>query len=486
MNMMTELKDVRNGHVLREKMRLAGERVGGDRVIDVHNPYTGALVGTVPRATVDEIRKAFAIARGYRPKLTRHDRYRILYRAAEIIGSRAEEISDLITAECGICKKDSLYEVGRARDVLVFAGNAALADDGQVFSCDITPHGRKRKVYTLREPLLGAISAITPFNHPLNQVAHKVAPSIATNNRMVLKPTEKTPLTALLLADILYEAGLPPEMFSVVTGDPREIADEMLTNPDVDLITFTGGVAIGKYIAAKAVYKRQVLELGGNDPLIVMEDADLEEAATLAAIGSYRNSGQRCTAIKRMLVQESVADEFVARLLAKTKAWTYGDPMDPAMDMGTVIDEAAATSFESRVSDAVARGAKLLCGNVRRGALYSPTLLDRATPDMPVVRNETFGPVSPVIRFDGIEGAIRIANGTDYGLSSAVCTNRLDYITRLVAELNVGSVNVREVPGYRLELTPFGGIKDSGLGYKEGVQEAMKSFTNVKTYSLPW
>ena len=484
--MMTELKDVRNGHVLREKMRLAGERIGGDRVIDVHNPYTGALVGTVPRATVDEIRKAFAIARGYRPKLTRHDRYRILYRAAEIIGSRAEEISDLITAECGICKKDSLYEVGRARDVLVFAGNAALADDGQVFSCDITPHGRKRKVYTLREPLLGAISAITPFNHPLNQVAHKVAPSIATNNRMVLKPTEKTPLTALLLADILYEAGLPPEMFSVVTGDPREIADEMLTNSDVDLVTFTGGVAIGKYIAAKAVYKRQVLELGGNDPLIVMEDADLEEAATLAAIGSYRNSGQRCTAIKRMLVQDSIADEFVARLLAKTKAWTYGDPMDPAMDMGTVIDEAAATSFESRVGDAVARGAKLLCGNVRRGALYSPTLLDRATPDMPVVRNETFGPVSPVIRFDGIEDAIRIANGTDYGLSSAVCTNRLDYITRLVAELNVGSVNVREVPGYRLELTPFGGIKDSGLGYKEGVQEAMKSFTNVKTYSLPW
>ena len=484
--MMTELKDVRNGHVLREKMRIAGERVGGDRVIDVRNPYTGALVGTVPKATVDDIRRAFAIARGYRPKLTRHDRYRILYRAAEIIGGRAEEISDLITAECGICKKDSLYEVGRAATCSSSPATRRSPTTARSSPATSRRTASKRKVYTLREPLLGAISAITPFNHPLNQVAHKVAPSIATNNRMVLKPTEKTPLTALLLADILYEAGLPPEMFSVVTGDPREIADEMLTNPDVDLVTFTGGVAIGKYIAAKAVYKRQVLELGGNDPLIVMEDADLEEAATLAAIGSYRNSGQRCTAIKRMLVHDSVADEFVARLLAKTKAWTYGDPMDPAIDMGTVIDEAAATSFESRVSDAVARGAKLLCGNVRRGALYSPTLLDRVTPDMPVVRNETFGPVSPVIRFEGIDEAIRIANGTDYGLSSAVCTNRLDYITRLVAELNVGSVNVREVPGYRLELTPFGGIKDSGLGYKEGVQEAMKSFTNVKTYSLPW
>ncbi len=488
-NMAMNLKELRHGAVLRERMRIAGALVGdieGERIIEVRNPFTAALVGTVPKATVEQIAQAIAIARAYRAQLTRHDRYRILYRAAEIIRSRSTEISDLITAECGICKKDSLYEVGRACDVFVFAGNAALQDDGQIFSCDLTPHGKKRKVYTLRGPLLGVISAITPFNHPLNQVAHKVAPSIATNNRMVLKPTEKTPLSALLLADVLYEAGLPPEMFSVVTGDPREIADEMLTHPAVDLVTFTGGVPIGKYIAAKAVYKRQVLELGGNDPIIVMDDADLDEATSLAAAGSYKNSGQRCTAVKRMLVQEKVADRFVELLLEKTKAWTYGDPMDPALDMGTVIDEAAAQSFVAKVDDAVARGAKLLHGNVRHGALYSPTLLDQVTPDMPVVKTETFGPVSPVIRFKDVDDAIRIANSTDYGLSSAVCTNRLDVITRLVSELNVGSVNVREVPGYRLELTPFGGIKDSGLGYKEGVQEAMKSFTNTKTYSLPW
>jgi phosphonoacetaldehyde dehydrogenase len=302
----------------------------------------------------------------------------------------------------------------------------------------------------------------------------------------VLKPSEKTPLSALLLADILYEVGLPPEMFSVITGDPGEIADELLTHPDVDLITFTGGVAAGKYIAAKAVYKRQVLELGGNDPLIVMEDADLEEAATLAALGSYKNSGQRCTAIKRMLVQESVAERFTALLLERTRALKYGDPMDPATDMGTVINEAAARSFEERVNDAVSRGARLLYGNIRAGALYSPTVLDRVTPEMPLVTEETFGPVSPVMFFRTIDDAIRMVNATPYGLSSAVCTNRLDYITRFVSELNVGSVNVREVPGYRLEVTPFGGIKDSGLGYKEGVQEAIKSFTNIKTYSLPW
>ena len=486
MNMMTDLAELKTGRVLREKMRIAGKAVGGERVLEVHNPYTGAVVGTVPKASVEEIRRALAVARAFRSKLSRYDRYRICHRAAELIRARTEELSDLITAECGICKKDSRYEVGRACDVFVFAGNAALADDGQVFSCDLTPHGKSRKVYTLREPLQRAIVAITPFNHPLNQVAHKVAPSIATNNRMVLKPTEKTPLTALALADILYEAGLPPEMFSVVTGDPKEIADELLTNADVDLVTFTGGVAIGKYIAAKAVYKRQVLELGGNDPLIVMEDADVEEAATLAAAGSYKNSGQRCTAVKRMLVHESIADRFVELLVAKSRAIKYGDPMDPETDMGTVIDEAAARLFEARVNDAVARGAKLLYGNVRKGALYSPTVVDRVTPDMPVVKQETFGPVSPVLRFASIDEAIAIANSTDYGLSSAVCTNRLDYITRLVSELHVGTVNVREVPGYRLELTPFGGIKDSGLGYKEGVQEAMKSFTNVKTYSLPW
>ena len=189
--------------------------------------------------------------------------------------------------------------------MLLFAANQALVDDGQVFSCDLTAHGKSRKVYTLNEPLLGAITAITPFNHPLNQVIHKVAPAVATNNRVVLKPSEKTPLTAFALADILYEAGLPPEMLSVLTGDPAEIADELLTSADVDLVTFTGGVSIGKYIAAKAVYKRQVLELGGNDPIIVLEDADLEEAATLAASGSYKNSGQRCTAVKRMLVKRA-------------------------------------------------------------------------------------------------------------------------------------------------------------------------------------
>ncbi|MBM3385066.1 MAG: phosphonoacetaldehyde dehydrogenase [Betaproteobacteria bacterium] len=472
--------------VRREPMRIAGEKVYSDRVIEIRYPYTGEVVATVPKATVEDVRRAFRIARQYKPKLTRYERFRILNRAGDIIASRKDEIARLITLESGLCLKDTLYEVGRASDVLLFAGQQALLDDGQVFSCDLTHHGKARRVYTMREPLLGAISAITPFNHPLNQVIHKVAPSVATNNRMVLKPTEKTPLSPLVLADILYEAGLPPEMLSVITGDPKEIADEFLTNPDADMVTFTGGVPIGKYIAAKAVYKRQILELGGNDPIVVMDDADPVKAADLAANGSYKNSGQRCTSVKRMLVHEKLAEAFTGALVAKTKAWTYGDPLDPKVDMGTVIDEQAAKRFESLVNDAVKGGARLLAGNQRDGALYPPTAVDRVRPEMELVKYETFGPVSPVMTFKDIDEAIRLVNCTDYGLSSGVCTNRMDDIMRFVKELNVGSVNIWEVPGYRLEVTPFGGIKDSGLGYKEGVQECCKAFTNVKTYSIPW
>ncbi len=472
---------------LHETMRIAGERVHGtDDRIAVCNPWNGKTVGTVPCAGPDDVERALVTARGYRARLTRAQRAEILERAAALVVARSDELSSLITCESGLCRKDARYEIGRVRDVFRFAAHAALQDDGEVFSCDITPHGRQRRVFTQRDPLLGVIVAITPFNHPMNQVAHKVAPAIATNNRVVLKPSEKVPLSALRLADLLYEAGLPPPMLQVVTGDPRRIVPQMITHPAVDLVTFTGGVAVGKQIAAQAGYRRVVLELGGNDPLIVMDDADLDEAVELAATGSYRNSGQRCTAVKRILVQRRVADAFVDRLVVRTRAWTWGDPADEQVEMGTVIDEAAARLFEQRVDVAVAQGARLLIGNLRQGASYAPTVVDHVDPDTPLVREETFGPVSPVIRFDTLDEAIDLVNRSPYGLSSGVCTNRLDVITRLVSELQVGTVNVREVPGYRLESTPFGGIKDSGLGYKEGVLEAMKSFTNVKTYSLPW
>jgi putative phosphonoacetaldehyde dehydrogenase len=472
--------------IRKEKMRTVANLADHGRSFDIHNPYTGKVIGSCPKASIAEVQEAFAAAKGYKAELSRADRSTILRKTADLLVARKQEIAELITAESGLCLKDTIYEVGRAYDVFFLSSTAVIKDDGEIFSCDITPHGKKRRIYTQRDPLLGAISAITPFNHPLNQVAHKVAPSIATNNRMVLKPSEKTPLTALLLADILYEAGLPKEMFQVITGDPSDIADTMLTDPNVDLITFTGGVRVGKYIAEHMGYRRAILELGGNDPLIVMEDADLEEASNLAVYGSYKNSGQRCTAVKRMIIHQAVADRFVELLVEKTKKIKYGNPMDPETDMGTVIDEAAARYCEDMVNDAVGRGAKLLYGHKRDGALYAPTVVDHVAFDSPLVKWECFGPVSPVIRVKDINEAIQVSNSTSYGLSSGVCTNRLDYITRFVRELQVGTVNVREVPGYRIEMSPFGGIKDSGLGHKEGVIEAMKGFTNVKTYSLPW
>ena len=484
---MTTNPSIKDSALFRaEALRIGGERVARERTLNVFNPYNRERVGTVPLATLDDVREAYRIAYAFRPTLSRYERSSILNKASTLLRARADEASTLITLESGLCKKDSMYEIGRVADVLVFGANEALRDDGQVFSCDLTPHGKKRKVITTKEPLLGVITAITPFNHPMNQVAHKVVPSIATNNRMVLKPSEKVPLSAFFLADILYEAGLPPEMFQVITGDPREIAEEMLINEHVDLITFTGGVPIGKYIAGKAGYRRIVLELGGNDPLIVMDDADLDKASDLAVQGSYKNSGQRCTAVKRLLVQESVARDFTEMVVEKTRRWRHGDPMDAACDMGTVINEQTARSFEMLVNEAVSQGARLLTGNQREGALYAPTVIDNVRPEMTVVREETFGPVSPIITFRDIDEAIAISNGTAYGLSSGICTNRMDYATRFANELKVGTVNLWEVPGYRIELTPFGGIKDSGLGYKEGVQEAMKSFCNGKTFTMPW
>ena len=475
--------------IRREGMRIGGETVHTDKVVEVRYPYTDEVIGTVPAGTAEHARKAFSIAAAYQPKLTRYERQQILFRAAELIRERREEIAHWLTLELGICKQHSLYETGRSYDVFTLAGQLAIQDDGQIFSCDLTPHGKSRKIFTKREPVR-TISAITPFNHPLNMVAHKIAPSIATNNCMVCKPTEQTPLTAITLADILYDAGLPPEMFQIVTGMPADIGDEMITNPDIDIITFTGGVPVGKMIAEKAGYRRTALELGGNDPLIILNDlkgADIEKAATIAVAGATGNSGQRCTAVKRILVQESVADELVPLILEKAKAIRFGDPMDGDTQLGCVINADAAALFENRVFAAEKQGAEILYHPGRDGALLPPIVIDHVPHDSELVMEETFGPIVPIVRVPDDDAAVMaISNSTDFGLSSGVCTNDLIRATQYIEGLNVGTVNIWEQPGYRIEMSPFGGIKDSGNGVKEGVLEAMKFFTNVKTYSLPW
>ncbi|MBG6142729.1 acyl-CoA reductase-like NAD-dependent aldehyde dehydrogenase, partial [Labrenzia sp. EL_142] len=280
------------------------------------------------------------------------------------------------------------------------------------------------------------------------------------------------------------------EMFQIVTGWPKDIGDEMITNDNIDIITFTGGVPVGKMIADKAGYKRTALELGGNDPLIILNDlsdADLEKAATIAVAGATGNSGQRCTAVKRILVQESVADRFVPKVLEKAKAIKFGDPMDPDTQLGCVVHARAAELFEKRVLMAAEEGAEILYHPGRQGALLPPIVVDRVPHGSELVMEETFGPIVPIVRVpDNDEEVMAISNSTEFGLSSGVCTNDLNRAIAYINGLNVGTCNIWEQPGYRIEMSPFGGIKDSGNAVKEGVLEAMKFFTNVKTYSLPW
>ncbi|MDC0434585.1 phosphonoacetaldehyde dehydrogenase [bacterium] len=475
--------------VRHDAMRIGGEKVKTADVIEVRYPFTDEVIGTVPAGNAEHAQRAFEIAANYKPKLTRYERQQILFKAAELIRERREEIAHWLTLELGICHQHALYETGRSYDVFMLTGQLAILDDGQIFSCDLTPQGKDRKIFTKREPVR-AISAITPFNHPLNMVAHKIAPSVATNNCMVCKPTELTPLTAITLADILYEAGLPPEMFQIVTGMPADIGDEMVVNDNIEIITFTGGVPVGKIIAGKGAYKRQALELGGNDPLIVLNDLnddDLDKAATLAIAGATGNSGQRCTAVKRILAQESIADKLVVRILERAKAMKFGDPMHAETQLGCVVHAQAAETFESRVYDAESQGAKILYNPGRQGALLPPITVDHVPHDSELVMEETFGPIVPIVRVpDDDQMVMDISNSTPFGLSSGVCTNNLHRATAFIEGLDVGTVNIWEQPGYRIEMSPFGGIKDSGNGVKEGALEAMKFFTNVKTYSLPW
>ena len=453
--------------------------------IHVKNPYTGATVGRVAAQEPGAAEEILRRTRQARAGLSRHQRHEILLHMAAAVRERADEISRLITDESGLSLQDTRYEASRVADVLRFAAFRCLEDDSEVYPCDITPNGRPRRIYTMRQPL-NLVAAITPFNHPMNQVAHKIAPAIATNNTVILKPSEKTPLSAYYLAQLALDCGLPPDMLNVINGPTRPIADLLVRHEDVELVSFTGSSAVGRHIAAHAGYKRLVLELGGSSALLVLPDADPDEAAAIAAAGIFKNSGQRCTAIRRLLVHRDLADAFGESLAARAAALRCGDPYDEANDMGTVIAEEAAAEMEGRVEKSLRAGARLLAGHKRQGACYPPTVLDGVENGHELVARETFGPIAPILRFDTLDQAIDIANDTPYGLAGGVVSDHWPSIQRVITELEVGTVNVNEAPSYRLEWTPFGGIKDSGLGYKEGVIETMKAMTNLKTYSLPW
>ncbi|MHB1836253.1 MAG: aldehyde dehydrogenase family protein [Solirubrobacteraceae bacterium] len=451
----------------------------------VHSPYTGDLVGEAPTVSGDGLRAALDTAAAYRNRLSRHERSQVLAAVADALVARREQLAALITSESGLCLKDTRHEVDRAADVFALAAAETLRDDGESFAGDISAHGRDRRAHTMRAPVR-LVAAITPFNHPVNQVAHKLAPAIAAGAPIVLKPSEKTPLSALALGELIEAAGLPDGAVKIVCGDPPALLDGFLAHEAVEVVSFTGGVSVGKLIAARLGYRRAVLELGGNDPLIVLADADLEEAASLAVRGAFANSGQRCTAVKRIIAVDSIADELAQRVSTGAGAMRVGDPADEATDIGTVIDEHAAVTIQRRVHAAVAAGARLLHGGDRAGAQLIPVVLDHVTPEMEVVASETFGPVAPIIRVRDLDEAISVANATPYALSSGVCTFDWRAIARCIRELRAGTVNIREVPGWRTELTPFGGTGDSGLGVKEGVREAIRAMSFTKLYTLPW
>lgn len=462
-----------------------GRQVFSESWVEVRNPYTNHTVGRVSSVDRKFTLGVLEGARTRRIRLSRYERHDILNRMAVGLDSRREEVSRLVTDEAGLCLKDTLYEVGRASDVLRFAAIQCFQDDSVVFPCDVSRHGSARRIYTMRSPL-GLIAAITPFNHPLNQVVHKIAPAIATGNTVILKPSQQTPLAAYYVVKLALECGLPDGMVDVISGPTVDVAECLVTSAMVDMVTFTGGTEAGRRIASIAGYKRLVLELGGSSAMLVLADADIEQAADIAVTGVFRNSGQRCTAIRRILVHDSLVTSFSEALATRVSRLSFGDPYDLRTDVGTVISEQAARQIEQRVDASIASGAKVLVGHCRSGAVYSPTVLADVRNDHPVVVSETFGPVACILRFHTLDEAIQIANDTEYGLSGAVVSNHWPSIQRVITELDTGSINVNEAPSYRLEWSPFGGIKSSGLGYKEGVIEAMRGMTNVKTYSLPW
>jgi acyl-CoA reductase-like NAD-dependent aldehyde dehydrogenase len=375
--------------------------------------------------------------------------------------------------------KNSRVEVDRTVGLLLTASEEAKRIMGEQIPSDTDSAARNKIILAMRFPV-GLVTAIVPFNRPLNQVTVKIAPSFAAGNKTIIKPSQYVPLSSFRLLDILLEAGMPPEMISLVTGDSSELGEVLVANTKVDMVTFTGSTEVGRRLAQMAGIKRVTIEAGGNDPLILCEDANIDKAVEIAVAGAYGNAGQACRGIKRILAVESVADSFAEKFAQKSKALKCGDPFDPETDIGTLINEKAAVTVEQAVDDAIKNGAKVLCGHQRKGALYLPTVVDRVERDSNMVVEECFGPTAPIIRCRNLEEAVEISNSTQYGLQSGVMTNNLESIRYCINNLKVGAVNINEGPQFDMPNIPFGGVKQSGVG-REGIRYAMQEMTYVKT-----
>jgi acyl-CoA reductase-like NAD-dependent aldehyde dehydrogenase len=459
-----------------KRLLVGGEWIETGEWLDVRSPYSGDIVGRVAKAGADETRRAIDAAEGaMREPLPAHKRAEILVRVAGALGRRHEEAAGLISDEAGKPLKAARVEAARAMSTYTFAAVEARKLAGEMVPMDAAQAGEGKLAFTLRRPI-GVVGAISPFNFPLNLVAHKIAPALAAGCAVVLKPASATPLSALFLAELEEEAGLPPGWLSVLVGPAAEIGDVIVEDERVKLITFTGSSGVGWKLKERAPKKRVNLELGNATPLIVAADADLGTAATKVAQNAFAFAGQSCISVQRVYVERSAYDEFVQQLVPLVEALKVGDPGDEETDVGPVIDEGARERILEWIK---ASSGQVLTGGELQGELIRPTVIANPGRDDEVSCEEVFGPVCTVTAVDSIDEAIELANGTRYGLQAGIFTASLDNALRAAQELEFGGVTVNEAPTFRSDQMPYGGVKDSG-NTREGPHYAVREMTEER------
>jgi len=469
--------------VQERKLLLDGEWIETGEWQDVDSPYSGETVARVARAGAEHARKALdAAERAMSSPLPAHERAAILDRVAALLKERHDEVAQTISAEAGKPMKAARVEAERAVSTYTMAAVEARRLAGEVVPMDASAAGVGKVAYTMRVPI-GIVGAITPFNFPLNLVAHKVAPALAAGCAVVLKPAGHTPLSALLLGELETEAGLPPGWLNVLVGPSAEIGDVIVEDERVKLITFTGSSGVGWRIRERAVKKRVNLELGNATPVVVEADADIEEAATKLAANAFSFAGQSCISVQRIYVKREAYDDFVSRFVPKVQALKVGDPGEEDTDVGPVIDEEARDRIVSWVEEAKSAGATVLAGGEVVGGLLQPTVLADVTQEMKVSRQEVFGPLCTVSPYDSSEEAFDLANATEYGLQAGIFTANLKTALAAAAALEFGGVTVNEAPTFRADQMPYGGVKESG-NTKEGPHYAVREMTEERLVVL--
>ncbi|NOZ60135.1 MAG: aldehyde dehydrogenase family protein [Calditrichaeota bacterium] len=463
------------------KMLIGGKWVSGKETIDVLNPYNQQFLARVPKASKSDVDAAIRAAEEALPVMAdmpAHKRSRILERTSELIAQNREEIAKLIASESGKAYKYAFGEAGRAVETFKFAAEEAKQIHGETVPMDASVNAENRMGFFIRTPV-GIIAAISPFNFPLNLVAHKVAPAIAAGNTVVLKPATSTPLTAIRLGEILLEAGLPAGALNIVIGSGAKVGDWLVTDHRVAMVTFTGSPPVGEFIVSRGGLKKYTLELGSNSAVILCEDADLKDAVPRCVVGSYANSGQVCISVQRIYVHEKIWGKFQEQFVAETEKQIVGDPLDKNCDVGPMIDLREAERAELWVKEAADQGAKILTGGTRKGAMFRPTVLTDVKPEMKVVKDEIFAPVVSLIPFKKFSQALEMANQSRYGLQAGIYTQRIDYAFRAIKKINVGGVIINDVPTFRVDHMPYGGNKESGIG-REGLRYAIEEMTNIR------